>query len=99
MKDELVSMYMAAFSEQELNEINAFYNTPTGKKLIQNLPDLIQQRDRLAMQRLQANLGELEQEIQTVSGQRIQRAGHNSHPPPEQPTSIRIAGTVPTSPF
>ena len=65
-------MYMAAFSEQEMNEINAFYNTPTGKKLIQNLPDLIQQRNRLAMQRLQANLGELEQEIQTVSGQRIQ---------------------------
>ena len=52
-----------------LKEINAFYSTPAGKKLIQSLPDLIKKRDRLAMQRLQDNLGELEQEIQAARGQ------------------------------
>ena len=63
MKDNLITMYMAAFTEQELNEINAFYSTPGGQKLIQRLPELIQQRDRLAMQRMQENVGELQQAI------------------------------------
>ena len=63
MKDNLITMYMAAFTEQELNEINAFYSTPGGQKLIQRLPELIQQRDRLAMQRMQENVGEMQQAI------------------------------------
>jgi len=63
MKDNLITMYMEAFTEQELNEINAFYSTPGGQKLIQRLPELIQQRDRLAMQRMQENVGELQQAI------------------------------------
>jgi hypothetical protein len=63
MKDNLVKMYMEAFTEQELNEINAFYSTPGGQKLILRLPELIQQRDRLAMQRMQENIGELQQAI------------------------------------
>jgi len=64
MKDDLVTMYMKAFTEQELNEINTFYSTPAGQKLIQRLPELIQQRDRLAMQRMQENIGELQNEIE-----------------------------------
>ena len=47
MKDNLITMYMAAFTEQELNEINAFYSTPGGQKLIQRLPELIQQREAI----------------------------------------------------
>ena len=68
MKDNLITMYMAAFTEQELNEINAFYSTPGGQKLIQRLPELIQQRDRLAMQRMQENIGELQQAIADKTG-------------------------------
>ena len=63
MKDNLITMYMKAFTEQELNEINTFYSSPGGQKLIQRLPELIQQRDRLAMQRMQENVGELQQAI------------------------------------
>jgi hypothetical protein len=68
MKDNLITMYMAAFTEQELNEINAFYATPAGQKMIQRLPELIQQRDRLAMQRMQENIGELQQAIADRTG-------------------------------
>ena len=63
MKDNLTTMYMTAFTEQELNEINTFYSSPGGQKLIQRLPELIQQRDQLAMQRIQENIGELQQAI------------------------------------
>ena len=68
MKDSLVTMYMQAFTEAELNGINTFYSTPGGQKLIQRLPELIQQRDRLAMQRMQENVGELQQAIADRTG-------------------------------
>ncbi len=68
MKDNLTTMYMEAFTEQELNEINAFYSTPGGQKLIQRLPELIQKRDQLAMQRMQKNMGELQQAIADRTG-------------------------------
>ena len=68
MKDNLITMYMKSFTEQELNEINTFYSTPGGQKLIQRLPELIQQRDHLAMQRMQENIGELQQAIAERTG-------------------------------
>jgi hypothetical protein len=68
MKDNLTTMYMNTFTEQELNEINAFYSTPAGQKIIQRLPELIQQRDQLAMQRMQKNMGELQQAIADRTG-------------------------------
>ena len=63
MKEDIIAMYMQSFTESELKEINAFYATPTGHKLITQLPELIQQRDQLAMQRMQDNIGELQQRI------------------------------------
>jgi len=59
LKDDLVEMYMQTFTEDELKAMNAFYITPTGQKVITIVPQLVQQRNRLAMQRLQANIGEL----------------------------------------
>lgn len=63
LKDELADMYMKKFSEQELTDINAFYITPVGQKVITVLPELVQERNQLAMMRLQQNIGELQQII------------------------------------
>jgi len=63
MREELITMYQQAFTEEELNAMNSFYGSPVGRKMIQRLPDLIQQRDQLAMQRLREHIGELQQEI------------------------------------
>ena len=59
MRDDLTAMYMQTFTEDELKAMNAFYITPTGQKVITIVPQLVQQRNRLAMQRLQENIGEL----------------------------------------
>lgn len=59
MHEDLVEMYVQAFSEQELDTINAFYSTPAGQKIITTVPQLVQQRNRLAMQHLQENMPEL----------------------------------------
>ena len=60
LKDDITNMYLDRFSEKELKEINAFYITPAGQKVIKVLPELVQQRNQLAMQRLQQNIGELQ---------------------------------------
>jgi hypothetical protein len=69
MREELVLMYQQSFTEDELNAMNSFYGSPVGRKMIQRLPDLIRQRDQLAMQRLREHIGELQQEIADQSAQ------------------------------
>ena len=69
LKDDLSNMYMEEFTEQELNEMNTFYSSPTGRKVIERLPVLVQMRNQLASQRLQENIGELQKEIETRSTQ------------------------------
>ena len=61
VKADLYGMYMQTFTEEELKTINNFYITPTGQKVIIIVPQLVQERNQLAMQRLQQNIGELQQ--------------------------------------
>ncbi len=65
MKADLTDMYLRTFSEAELEQINAFYITPAGQKVINVVPQLVQQRNKLAMMRLQKNIGELQQILST----------------------------------
>ena len=61
--DALTDMYLKEFSEQELNEMNAFYSSATGQKVIKRLPVLVQTRNQLASKRLQENIGELQYQL------------------------------------
>lgn len=63
LKTDLAAMYMQTFSEDELKAINDFYITPAGQKVITVLPELVQERNQLAMKRLQQNIGELQKII------------------------------------
>jgi hypothetical protein len=65
VKADLYAMYMQTFTEDELKTINDFYITPTGQKVIVIVPQLVQERNRLAMQRLQENVGELQKIMST----------------------------------
>ena len=64
LKDDLVSLYASNFTASELKDLNDFYKTPTGQKTIQVLPQLMQQGAQLGMNRVQQNIGELQQMIQ-----------------------------------
>ena len=63
LEDALTDMYLQEFSEQELNEMTAFYSSDTGQKVIKRLPVLVQQRNQLASKRLQENIGELQYQL------------------------------------
>jgi hypothetical protein len=67
LKNDIAQMYIDTFSEKELKQINDFYITPTGQKVINILPQLVQQRNQLAMQRLQQHIGELQSIIEPTS--------------------------------
>ncbi len=66
LRPELVDMYLAAFTEDELKQINAFYVTPVGQKVLTQVPELVEKRNRLAARRIQENIGELQQELQAA---------------------------------
>ena len=74
LEDALTGMYLEAFTEQEVNEMNAFYRSPTGRKVIERLPQLVQQRNQLASKRLQENIGELRYEIEARQKKQAQPA-------------------------
>ena len=40
MKADIVQAYSEVFTEQELNDITAFYKTPAGQKFIEKMPQL-----------------------------------------------------------
>lgn len=75
LKADLIEMYMSEFTEAELNEMNAFYITPTGQKVLTRLPLLVGQRNTLAMERMQQHIGELQREMAKTS-----RPGRASQP-------------------
>ncbi len=68
LKEDIAAMYLRTFTQKDLQQMNAFYITTTGQKVIEQLPQLVQERNQLAMQRLQANIGELQRIIEQESG-------------------------------
>ena len=66
LRPNLVAMYLAAFTEEELKQMNAFYVTPVGQKVLTRVPELVEERNRLAAQRLQEHIGELQQELESA---------------------------------
>jgi hypothetical protein len=60
LKDQIASLYAQEFTEKELKDIVVFYNTPTGKKLIQKMPGLTQKGMQLGQQAVEGHQVELQ---------------------------------------
>ena len=60
MKDDMAKLYMAEFSESELNELIKFYQTPVGKKTLQKMPALMAKGAEIGQKRVQEHLPELQ---------------------------------------
>ena len=63
IKPELIKLYAQAFTKEELNDITAFYRTPTGQKTIQAMPQLMAQGTQMGQTKMQDHLPELQQQI------------------------------------
>ncbi len=62
-KDDFIKMYTAAFTENELNEIAKFYNTPVGQKTLEKLPQLTMAGMQIGTKILKAHEKELVDQI------------------------------------
>lgn len=60
LKDDMTKIYMAEFTESELNELNKFYQTPVGKKSVQKMPGLMAKGAEIGQKRVQDHLPELQ---------------------------------------
>jgi hypothetical protein len=63
MKDDLAKIYAGELTESEINEITAFYRTPTGKKLAEKTTTLLKKGMDLGIKRVQDNKTELQDMI------------------------------------
>ncbi len=64
LKPELIDIYASEFTANELRELNVFYSTPTGRKIIEKTPELSAKGAQLGSQRVQDNLQELREMIE-----------------------------------
>jgi hypothetical protein len=60
---KMTELYMNAFTEAELRDLSAFYKTPTGRKAMTTMPNLIQQGAQLGMEIAQKHTPELQEMI------------------------------------
>jgi hypothetical protein len=68
LKDDMVGLYMEAYTQREIEDLLSFYSTPTGKKSIRLMPELAGRGAQIGQRRVQEHLPELQQAI----GARIQ---------------------------
>lgn len=76
IRNELVDVYLPLFTEQEFDELSAFYASGPGRKLLENLPELsegsmeiVRRRTReIISPQIDAMLVEMGQQIETRQG-------------------------------
>ncbi len=64
LKEDFITIYVDTFTEEELDQITAFYQTPTGRKMAEKMPELSSKGMQLGAKRVQDNQAELRQMIQ-----------------------------------
>jgi hypothetical protein len=73
MTNEIVKLYAARFTEQELKEAVAFYKTPTGKKILTEEPRILDE----TYARIQQWANRLQDEVMTRVRAEMKKRGHN----------------------
>lgn len=66
LEPEYTRLYLDVFSEHELRELVAFYETELGQKLIAKMPLLMTRSSELATKRVQAAMPQLMQRLQAA---------------------------------
>jgi hypothetical protein len=83
---QMIDLYMRTFTEAEIRDLIAFYRTPTGRKSLEKLPQVMQESYRLGEQLAEQHKGELVAMIQARMKEltRDQKISSGSATPSEQ---------------
>jgi hypothetical protein len=84
VKPQIADLYVKTYTVQELRDIIAFYETPTGKKVVEKMPTLLQQAMVVSMGRVQKSMPEFQRKVQSmiIDYRRKQIAAHPPAPTP-----------------
>lgn len=66
IRPAVVELYAQSFTAEELDELRTFYQTPTGKKALSLMPQLMNQGMMLGQEKVQARAQELNQRIAPI---------------------------------
>jgi len=71
--DQIAGIYAARFTDQELTEIKAFYETPAGVKLVKALPGVLQE----SYDKTNAWSRQMSQDVVTRLREELKKKGHD----------------------
>ena len=63
LKEDVINLYVQAFTEDELKQLTTFYRSPIGQKAADKMPQLVDAGTQLGITRLRANREELDRMI------------------------------------
>jgi hypothetical protein len=66
IRPKMVDLYVKEFSEQELKDLLAFYQTPVGKKAITSLPVIMRQGATIGQEYAASKQDSLKKRVQTI---------------------------------
>jgi hypothetical protein len=67
LKDDMIKLYAGAFTEQELGEMEKFYQTPVGKKALREMPALTAKAMQAAQSKMQPHMPELQAALKAAA--------------------------------
>jgi hypothetical protein len=92
MRPQLAKLYTEAFTQAELTDLVAFYQSPTGQKTLSKMPALTQQSMMMAMSGVQANMPEFQRRVGVLIEDYKKKAAQGAAQAAPAPATI----TVPT---
>ncbi len=87
LKPELVDLYATEFTKEELDDLIAFYKTPTGQKAIKTMPRLMGEGMMIGQRAVQARAPELQQRIAPIIQRELQMPKTNPGLPQTPPSA------------
>ena len=61
MRDDFVDIYARVYTEEEILEINKFYSSPAGRKMIEKMPLLMQETMTITQKNMQSLLPKVQE--------------------------------------
>jgi len=89
VKDDMIKIYQESFSEAELGQLVAFYESELGKKTLQQMPVLIGKGMQIAQERMQKHLPELQAALKEAAEKQGLAPKGPGAPPAPAPTPAK----------
>jgi uncharacterized protein len=83
MLDDMIPVYQKHLTGTDVDAMIAFYSSPTGKKLMQDMPQIMQEAIQASNHRMQAEMASAMERIENMMKEDEQK--QQSNPPPTAP--------------